>query len=123
MTDPLNRLVADGEEVDRELLANALQNVLRLDLTRGAFAFLHGVRERLNSRQQVIAALLGQKALHLLREELAEGLRPQPIEQATGIPGGTLRPILKVLVERRLVRQDADKLYLVPSYAVEDAVR
>ena len=81
------------------------------------------MRDRLNSRHQVLIALLAQKALHLLSGDYPEGLRPQEIEIATGVKGGTLRPILRVLTERRLIRQDPSKLYVVPAYAIEDAGR
>jgi hypothetical protein len=121
--DPLSRLVVNEAAVDRELLAKVLENKIRLDLTQGSFAFHPGVRDRLNSRHQVLIALLAQKALHLLNNDYPEGLRPQEIEMATGVKGGTLRPILRVLSVRRLVRQDAWKSYVVPAYAIEDVGR
>src|SRR5687767_7815845 len=102
--DPLSRLVVDEAAVDRELLASVLEGRIRLDMTHGSFAFHQGVRDRLNNRHQVLIALLAQKALHLLNEEFPEGLRPQDIELATGVKGGTLRPILKILGDRRLIR-------------------
>jgi hypothetical protein len=119
--DPLARLVVDEAAVDRELLATVLEDRARLDLSSGTFAFRPGVRDGLNSRQQVLVALLAQKALHLLKPHFPEGLRPQEIEIATGVKGGTLRPLLKVLIDRRLVRQGQDKAYIVPGYAIEDA--
>lgn len=119
--DPLSRLVVDEAAVNRELLARVLENRIRLDMKAGAFSFLPGVRERMNTRHQVLIALLAQKAMHLLNAKLQEGLRPQEIEFLTGVKGGTLRPVLKILVEKRLVRPESDKSYTVPGYAVEDA--
>jgi len=121
--DPLTRLVVDEAVINRELLATVLQDRVRLDLSRGSFTFLPGARDRLNNRQHVVAALLARKALHLLKAEFADGLRPQELEAATGIKGGTLRPILRVLVERRLIGQSDEKAYVVPGYALEDASR
>src|SRR6266568_158949 len=93
--DPLSRLVVDEAAVNRELLASVLETKIRLDLGAGSFSFLPGIRERMNTRHQVLIALLAQKALHLLNAKFNEGLRPQEIEFVTGIKGGTLRPILK----------------------------
>jgi hypothetical protein len=120
-TNPLERLVVDEAAVDLELLASTLEDKVRIDLKQGGFAFLQGVRARLSNRQQVITTLLAWKALHLLDEQYPEGLRPQEIENVTGVRGGTLRPILKVLSDRRIIRQDANKAYYIPGYAIEDA--
>lgn len=119
--DPLARLMIDEAAVNRELLASVLEDKIRLDIDQGAFSFRQGIRQRLTSRQQVIVALLSQKALHLLAEKYPEAMRPQEIEAVTGIKGNTLRPVLRLLAERRLVRQDAYKAYYVPGYAIEDA--
>jgi hypothetical protein len=121
--NPLARLVVDEAAVDLDLLASTLEDKIRLDLKQGGFAFLQGVRARLSSRQQVLTALLSQKALHLLDAQYPEALRPQEIENVTGVKGGTLRPILKVLTDGRVIRQDANKAYYVPGYAIEDAAR
>ena len=121
--DPLFRLVVDEAAIDREMLAEVLETRVRLDLTRGSFTFLPGVRDRMSNRQQVVAALLATKALHLLKDELPDGLHPQDLEAVTGIKGGTLRPLLRVLVERRVVSQSAEKAYIVPGFALEEAGR
>ena len=119
--DPLTRLVLNEAEVDRELLASALEGLIRLDLGQGAIAFQAGVRAGLSKRQIVLTALLARKALHLLAAEHAEALRPQAIEFLTGVKGNTLRPILKQLADGGLVRRDDSDGYFVPPYAVEQA--
>lgn len=121
--DPLSRLVVNDAGINRELLAITLEKRIRLDLGNGTFSFLNGARSQLNSRKQVLVALLAQKALHLLKAEFSEGLRPQEIERVTGIKGGTLRPVLKMLVERQMLRNDQTAGYIVPGYAVEDTAR
>jgi hypothetical protein len=123
VTDPLARLVADEAEVNRELLANVLEGKVRLDLGRGTFTFLQGVRNGLGGRGLVVTALLAQQALHLLQERHASGLAPREIEAATGIPGGTLRPILKRLADKGIVRKEDTGVYTVPGYALEDVAR
>jgi hypothetical protein len=119
--NPLDRLVVDEAAVDLELLASTLEGAIRIDLKQGGFAFLQGVRARLSKRQQVLIALLARKALHLLDSRHSEALRPQEIEALTGVKGGTLRPILKQLNDRRVIRQDESQSYYVPGYALEDA--
>jgi hypothetical protein len=121
--DPLSRLVVDEAAVDRELLATVLEEKIRLDIGKGAFTFQHGVRGRLNNRQQVLVALLAQKALHLLAEKYPEALQPRELEALTGVKPGTLRPILKQFSDSRVVRQDNERAYYVPGYSLEDAAR
>ena len=48
-----------------------------------------------------------------------EGATPQEIEKATGVMGGTLRPILKRLLGARLVARGDGARYLVPNHALE----
>jgi hypothetical protein len=120
-TDPLARLVMDEAQANRELLASALEGRIRIDVGSGAIAFQSGARAKLNHRQVVLATLLAQRALGLLDGQHPKGLRPQDIEERTGIRGGTLRPILKILVEGDLIRQMEDKAYFVPSHAFEAA--
>ncbi len=120
--DPLTRLVVDEAEVNRELLASTLEGKIRVDIVRGTFVFVQRVREQLSKRQQVIVALLAHKALHLLDPKFPEALRPVDIESASGIRGGTLRPILKVLVDSDLIkRQDPERAYFVPGHSIESA--
>jgi len=119
--NPLARLVVDEAAVNLELLASTLEDKVRLDLRQGGFSFLHGVRARLTNKQQILVALLSQKALHLLDPQYPEALRPQELENVIGVKGGTLRPILKTLSDARMVRPDANKAYYVPAFALEDA--
>jgi len=121
--DPLTRLVVDEAAVDRELLASLLEDKIRLDLTQGSFTFQQGVRGQLSNRQQVLVALLAQKALHLLADHYSEALLPREIEALTGVKPGTLRPILKQLADRRIIRQNDARAYYVAGYALEEAIQ
>ena len=118
--NPLSRLVVDEDAVNLELLASTLETNVRLDLRQGGFSFLHGVRASLTSKQQILVALLAQKALHLLEPQYPEALRPQELENVTGMKGGTLRPTLKALHDARMIRADEKKAYYVPAFAIED---
>src|SRR5690554_2878862 len=102
-SDPLNRLVVDTAEVNRELLASLLEDKVVIDPGKGTFSFRFGVRERLGNQGVVIAALLAQKALILMGASVAEPMMPRELEATTGIKGGTLRPILKKLADARVI--------------------
>jgi hypothetical protein len=122
--DPLAKLVVDEMGVNRELLANVLQDKVRLDPRRGTFGLLHGVRDALSARDLVLTALLAQEALHLLEQRHAEGLAPRDIEARMGMNGGTLRPILKRFADQGLIRKDDESgTYSIPGYALKDVAR
>lgn len=121
VADPLLRLVHNEAEVNREHLARLLDGRIALDPARGTFGFRHGVRDRLNKRQRVLVALLAQKALHLIEAKHPEALRPAEIERVTGIPGNTLRPILKILSDKAITRRDDEGGHFVASYGLEPA--
>lgn len=119
MTDPLSRLVADETEVNRELLAKALENKVRIDPKAGAVTFKPGVRDQIGAKGTVITILLARKALSLLSGEFSEGLAPRDLEELVGIRGNTLRPILKRLTDAGLVVRRGGH-YLIPNYALDD---
>lgn len=119
--DPLLRLVQNEGEVNREHLAQLLDGRIGVDPVRGTFGFRHGVREHLNKRQRVLFVLLAQKALHLIEGKHPEALKPADIERATGIPGNTLRPILKVLADKGITRRDDGGAHYVAAYGLEPA--
>src|SRR5690606_449181 len=79
-SDPLNRLVVDTAEVNRELLASLLEDKVVIDPGKGTFSFRFGVRERLGNQGVVIAALLAQKALILMGASVAEPMMPRELE-------------------------------------------
>jgi hypothetical protein len=121
--DPLSRLVFDDADMDRQVLAGLLDGRVRLDLKRGVFGFEHGSRDGMSKRQLVLVTLLAQTALHLLSGQYPAGLKPHEVETLTGIPGNTLRPILKVLAGRNITRRDPSGAHFVAAYGLENASR
>jgi hypothetical protein len=119
--DPLEGLVVNQTEVDRTVLANGLTPYVRIDKERRSYAFLPGVRERWDAKQRVVASLLARKALSLLVADYVEPAAPRALEAETGIVGGTLRPTLKTLADKRLVSKVGDG-YVVPNFAIETAI-
>jgi hypothetical protein len=119
--DPLESLLVDQREVDRGVLARGLAPFIRVDRENRTYAFLPGVRERLDNRRTVVASLLARKALRLLVADYTEACPPRVLEVETGIPGGTLRPLLKDLSGKRLLIKQGDG-YLVANYSLEPAL-
>jgi hypothetical protein len=119
--DPLESLLVDQRDVDRGVLARGLGPFLRIDRTNRSYAFLPGVRERLDNRRVVVASLLARKALSLLVPDYTEECPPRVLEAETGIPGGTLRPMLKDLSGKRLIAKHGEG-YLVANYSLESAL-
>jgi hypothetical protein len=72
--------------------------------------------------ERVLVYLLAKKALVLrrLQNEVAESARPSEIEKATGIIGGTLRPVLHKLIDERLLVQERDGSGYLNSSVVEN---
>jgi hypothetical protein len=119
MTDPLQRLVVNQHEVDRELLATVLEPYVTIDPSHGTFAYRKGVRDSLANRERVLVALLSRKALALLGSKTQEAAQPRQLEELAGIKGGTLRPLLRQLVTSGVLWQD-DRGYAVPNHSLHD---
>jgi hypothetical protein len=120
-TDPLESLVVDQREVDRGVLARGLAPFIRVDREKRTYAFLPAVKERLDNRRIVLASLLARKALGLLISDYTEACPPRVLESETGIPGGTLRPVLKDLSGKRLLTKQGEG-YLVANYSLDSAI-
>ena len=102
--DPLMELVADTRQINRDRLKEMLLGRVWLDIDT---ATVHLVREERNengSKEAVLLALLGQKALSLLKPEKAvDAMTPKVLEEVTGLKGNTVRPLLKRLSEDGLI--------------------
>jgi hypothetical protein len=120
--DPLDRLVEDGNSLDRTLLADIVFPRARLYLDGETYQIRFTPEgEKLSVREKILVYLLARKALALRNVEGKdkESVSPSEIEKATGILGGTLRPTLRKLLDERLVRQDdKDGSYNVPNYSL-----
>jgi DNA-binding transcriptional ArsR family regulator len=120
--DPLQRLFADHSAADRELLASILEE--RVSLNKGgSFQYRPKARSGLDGGGLILVALLARKALVLSEALSIEGLSPKELETVTGLPGGTLRPLLKRFSERGLVKREEAGTYVVPDFAVSDVAQ
>jgi len=102
--DPLMELVADTQKINRDRLKEMLLGRVWLDIDT---ATVHLVPEEGNekgSKEAVLLALLGQKALSLLKpEKVVDAMTPKVLEEVTGLKGNTVRPLLKRLSEEGLI--------------------
>ena len=102
--DPLMELVADTQKINRDRLKEMLLGRVWLDIDT---ATVHLVPEEGNekgSKEAVLLALLGQKALSLLKpEKVVDAMTPKVLEEVTGLKDNTVRPLLKRLSEEGLI--------------------
>lgn len=114
----LSKLIVDEEAMAEEILVSALEPVLGLTRS-GELVFKAG--GHLSKRARAVAALLGLAAAKRLGLRADDSLPPREIEALTGVQGSTLRPILRELASRGIVRATNGR-YAIPSFAVHDAV-
>lgn len=117
MTDPLEKLVVSGEDLNKELLATVLVDLVRVERDTGEVRFTTRAA-KLPKNQQILVFLLGRKAAKALGLIKEEAISPGAMEPKTGMKGGPLRGQLSVLKKSRLVQSDRGK-YFVPNYAIE----
>ena len=120
MTDPLDVLLVDAQDVDRELLASVLGRWLRISSETGEIIPRKGW-SALDARRRALLFLLARKTAVLKKVAAGpEGAGAKVVEAGTGVKGGTMRRVLRELLDERLVAQDERRGYYVPSYALED---
>lgn len=114
----LDELVVDAREIDRELVGTFLKPYLRID--RETCAIMpQPAWTKVSNEARVLLYLVGRKAMRALELNiLSEHATPLQIEQATGIPGGSVRPALKRLLKGRFITRESDLGYTVPNFAM-----
>lgn len=117
MEDPLQKLVVDATELDRELLATVLSNLIRIDKITGEIRFTPK-SAALPKKFQVLAYLMGRKATKALGLVGEEAVSPKELGTKLGIGGGPLRGQLSLFKKERLLDVQNGKYY-VPNYAIE----
>lgn len=121
MVDPLQELLVSSRQINRDLLASVLRPYVRIDPETQDF-IPTSEWAKLGQTQRIVAYLLTRKAMVALDIALdKEAVPPRTVEGATGIRGGTLRPLLKRLVQEGVVARDQVGGYYVPNYALEAA--
>lgn len=116
----LEELLVDSRELDREMVGGVLLPYLRIDRATCEILPLPAWDDAPNE-VRVLLYLLARRAMRALELE-ALGARdaasPVEIERATGIPGGSVRPALKRLLQARIVAKKDGVGYIVPNYSL-----
>lgn len=118
--DPLESLLIDAAEVDRAAIANTLRDLVAIDSATGNVVFRPSAR--LNSKQKILAYLLGRKVSRLLGKIDVEAVQPKTIISDTGLASGTVHPKLKELREERAVSQESDGAYWIAPFQLHHAL-
>lgn len=117
MQDPLEPLLVNGQELDRQLLATVLSGLIQIDKLSGEIR-LTGKAVGLPKKHQILVYLLGRKAAKAMDRIEEEAISPKEMERELGIDGGPLRGQLSNLRKAHLVQAKGGKYY-VPNFAVE----
>lgn len=118
--DELERLVVTGKELDRKLVADILAPFVRIDKDTCS---IRPMREwnKLDTTQKTLVYLLARKAMLALDLPIErEAAGPAEIAKATGIKEGTVAPLVRSLLDQRLLDQTRERKYFVPGYAIEE---
>jgi hypothetical protein len=120
MPKRLEDLLTDESDYDREGLAAALIDVVRIG--HGGELLPAAGWTRLSQGSKVLIALLASKAGAALGVRSPEGLTGSEVEALTQVPGGTVRPQLRQLAEEHLAQQAGDGRYFIPAMSVPRAL-
>lgn len=115
----LEDLLVDEEQLNKELLAGTVQKYAQIGKDSGDLIPNEQYND-LNSRNQVVVALLAQKARFELNLADEEWIPPTKISELSGIKKGTVYPAVRDLVDEGIIRDD-DGDYMIPSVKVEKA--
>lgn len=113
--DPhLSTLLVDQRAVDTARVTAALRGRIAIDANGGGLVVDHGFHS-LRVDQKIVALLLGRIAEELLDRAADDRMALKEIIELSGLPRGSAAPVIRrLLVDRRLVAQDADKRYYIP---------
>jgi len=114
--DPLDAIVISSEVVEgenRKLLADLLKPYVRIDPDTGSIHFIK-YPPPLSAKQHILVYLLAKLALSSKKPEYSPAAQPKEIEEATRLPGGTVRPKLRQLLEEHVISQGEEGYYVEP---------
>ena len=119
MENQLETLVVRGRELNRGLVAKVLALFLKID--GDTCSIIPGERwEKLNNESKIIMFFLARKAMKALDLAIEnEGATPTEIETELGIKGGSVRPVVRKLLDQRIVARTSEGRYFVPNYSIE----
>lgn len=111
----LKDLVGDRSKITEDAIERIVKDYVQFDPSEDVVAFTPSATI-LNVRQQVLVYLAALQGWPFVRDTpVATDARPAEIEAATGIPGGTLRPTLRRLVDAHLLTEQAGRYSVRPA--------
>ena len=118
----LEKLVVNEDELSGSV-AQTLYEMLNgfVKVGNKGNVILESAFETLDSERKVFVVIAAATVASLLKLSSQDGLHPKQVEQITLVPGGTIRPRLKLLLERRLVVTQEDGCYTFPISAISRA--
>lgn len=117
MVDPLEKLLVNREELDREMLATALAGLVHIDKNNGEIVLTRKTTQ-FPKKMQLLVYLASRKAAKALNLVEKEETSSSAIQIALGMSGGTVRGQLSMLVKDRLVKNNKGD-YFLPNYSVD----
>lgn len=106
-TDPIEELIVSSETIEgekRRILVDLLKPHVRLDPDTGAIHFLKYPPDLL-PKHQVLVYLMAKLALAAYKPAYKASAKPKEISDATRLPGGTVRPALRRMLDERVIAQ------------------
>jgi len=119
MSNELEELLVDGNEIDKKLVAEILSPYIRIDKNTNGISPLRAWND-LNAANKILIMLLARKAMIAMNMGIdEEGATAKEITENTGAAGGTIRRTLRELLEERILNQTKSQKYFIPNYSIE----
>ncbi|MGD9116733.1 MAG: helix-turn-helix domain-containing protein [Dehalococcoidia bacterium] len=119
MSDSLESLLVNGQEMDQKLVVEILSPYLRIDKATCDIRPL-STWGSIKASVRILLYLIARKAMVALGLDLSEeGASATEIMQKTGLKKGTVNPALRVLYNERVLEQTKERRYYVPNHALE----
>jgi hypothetical protein len=101
----LRDLIADKSSFNEATIERVVSPYVRYDVEAQELTFLSPFA-RLSNKAKILVYLIGlQGWIFVTEEPVASDARPADIEAATGIPGGSVRPVLRELCDNHVVAE------------------
>lgn len=111
----LKDLIATRHQLNESAIENVIKDFVRYDTTKDEIV-LTPAATALPNKMKILVYLVALEGWAYVKPELeGKAAKPMELERELGIPGGSLRPALRELAARRLVRSDDGAYRIVPA--------
>lgn len=119
--DPLDKLIVDENEINRELLATILNGVVTIGKQSGQI-IRQPAFDDLVSKQQVAVLLLAHRVRYERDLVDSEWAAPAELAEQSGMASGTVRPKIRELTEDGIAEEN-DSTYRIPPHRFQQVQR